>query len=155
MSLQLAIALVHVPLSKFGQVPGQPIDAGETSPAVPHVLSSPPHALATPPPSLVVALSIFAAAVASVLQTVACGSLPATFASSHCCSAFIFACANLEEALAIPCSHLTGLGGGSVVVVVGGAQAPKLPIALALLVGVGHARAKVFAPGPSAVRVRL
>src|SRR5262245_40115741 len=120
MPLQLAIALLHVPFSKFGHVPGQPIEAGETSGGVPHALSSPPHALAIPPPSAVVALVIFAAAPASVLQSVACGSLPATLASSHCWSAFIFACANFEEALAIPCSHLTMLAGGSVVVVVGG-----------------------------------
>src|SRR5690348_10599296 len=98
MSLQLWTALVQLPFSKLGQTPLlQPIDASESSPDVPHTLSSPPQDAAIFSWSRAEALAIAAAAFGSVVQFVESGSFPTILSRSQSASAFAFFCTNCDE----------------------------------------------------------
>src|SRR5437660_3958258 len=111
MSLQLSIAFVHVPPSKFGQWPmfhpmSQSAGSLPSASCVPHVLSFPAHALTIPALSFVLAFAIVAAVFASAWQSVAGGSLPFRMASRHFCNAVAFARTNPSAAFTIAPRHL-------------------------------------------------
>src|SRR6185369_13710107 len=105
-SSQFAIAFVHDPFSKFGQVPMfQPIAESGSSSPVPHVASPPPHAVAIFSRRRVTAFAIFDDAVSSVWQFVDGGSIPSTLLRSHVLSALARACTYAAELRRIVALH--------------------------------------------------
>src|SRR6266404_1865473 len=103
MSAQLPMALLHPSASNSGHTLGQEIPLRlSSSPPAPHVLSAPPHFPSRTLRSSVSALASDAAVLGSVMQSVAGGSFPLCFASSHFASSLSRAAANAADALLMP-----------------------------------------------------
>src|SRR5262245_54038108 len=108
-SSQLLMAIEQPEVSRSGHVPmSQPIDASASlSPVEWQSWSAPPQAFSIAASILVLAFSIAADVLSSLVQTVDWGSFPATTASLHCPSALVRACTYCEADFVMVALHFS------------------------------------------------